>query len=1151
MLTSMRRVLPLTIGLLLLGVVVWVAGPYFAFADYRPLESAVARLVLIALLVMAVIGWVLLKRYRANRASDQLVSAVVAQSKVEQPSAEVTQLRERFEEAVAALKQKRRGGQSLYDLPWYVFIGAPGSGKTTALVNSGLHFPLEQRSGRGGLRGIGGTRNCDWWFTDEAVFLDTAGRYTTQDSDAAADSEAWAEFLALLKKYRKRRPLNGVILTVSASDLLQSDGIEGNVEAARRRLDELNRELKIQLPVYLMVTKSDLVAGFAEYFEDLTQEGRSQVWGVTFPYEQTVKGEAAAQCGPQFDRLIVRLNERLFARIEEDREVARRTKVFAFPQQMAVLRDQLIDFIQGVFGSTRFDRLVLLRGVYFTSGTQEGTPIDRLLGALGRRFGAAEAVAPGGRGKAYFIERLLKDVLFAESGLAGVNRRFEVQTAAAQLAAYVALGVLTLTGIVAWSVSYNRNRTHVDEVAAAVVPLASIPAVAPGGALDEALPRLEALRAVVAVADRHQGSVPWGMRWGLYQGRSLGVSARDAYTRELAGVLLPQVAARFKLRLGQYASEPEKLYEYLKGYLMLGDPSHLNKEHLTYLADLEWADSYAGDPERAQQVGRHFRSMLDNGDTVRPMAIDESLVAQARSTLRQASLGELVYRYVRIEYSNDASRAVRLDVAAGLGADRVLRRRSGSLADPVPSIYTKPVFEEIVAKGTDVLVLQFTNEFWVWGDARPSLSASARLGADFLERYETDYIAAWDRILADIEATPTGSIAETKEALAILGGATSPLRGLLRTVDDNTYLVRPAEAPAPGLAGSLGRRLEGVLTSGRQRLGVTTVTPGARITAHFEPIHRLVAGDAGSAPIDGVLQGIQRLQQRLLPIGEAVGATSPGDPASIAAVGQSANDLRRDAAPLPPSIAAVVTSAANGAAAAVRGGVRNSVESRYQQDVARECRLIVADRYPFFRASRSDVPLADFGRLFGYGGIYDTFFRSELVALVDTARTPWAWRRDETGAAVGGATDILRRFEAAQRIREMYFRPGSQDPELRFTITPEELDAGAQRFTLDIDGQVVDYRHSAPRPVPITWPGPRPGVATATFEERGGGRPNLVLDGPWAWLRFMDAVRVERVSEVRFSLTTAAGGHQARVMLEAPSIRNPYGRRDLEQFRCE
>ncbi len=292
-----RRVVVSGVGFLLLAAFIWYAGPYFAFADYRPLETVTARLIAIALVAVVWIVSALLKRLRAYRASDKLVAAVITQahSGPERPTAEALQLREKFEDAAATLKQKRRGGHTLYELPWYVIIGAPGSGKTTALVNSGLHFPLEQRSGRSALRGVGGTRNCDWWFTDEAVFLDTAGRYTTQDSDAGADSAGWSEFLALLRKYRKRRPVNGVILTISAADLMtQNQGArEAHVAAARRRLNELNKELKIQVPVYLMVTKCDLIAGFTEYFDDLPQDGRAQVWGMTFPYDQTAKGEAA------------------------------------------------------------------------------------------------------------------------------------------------------------------------------------------------------------------------------------------------------------------------------------------------------------------------------------------------------------------------------------------------------------------------------------------------------------------------------------------------------------------------------------------------------------------------------------------------------------------------------------------------------------------------------------------------------------------------------------------------------------------------------------------------------------------------------------------------------------------------------------------
>ena len=53
-----------------------------------------------------------------------------------------------------------------------------------------------------------------------------------------------------------------------------------------------------------MVTKCDLVAGFAEYFDDLTQEGRAQVWGVTFPYEQTLERRGdARRSRREFDAL--------------------------------------------------------------------------------------------------------------------------------------------------------------------------------------------------------------------------------------------------------------------------------------------------------------------------------------------------------------------------------------------------------------------------------------------------------------------------------------------------------------------------------------------------------------------------------------------------------------------------------------------------------------------------------------------------------------------------------------------------------------------------------------------------------------------------------------------------------------------------------
>ena len=170
-------------------------------------------------------------------------------------------------------------------MPWYIIIGPPGSGKTTALVNSSLDFPLAEQFGKGALQGVGGTRNCDWWFTNDAVLIDTAGRYTTQDSHKVVDSSAWESFLKLLKKHRRRRPINGAIVSISIQDLLLQTEEERvqHAKIIRTRIDELMQKLEIRFPVYLIFTKTDLVSGFTEYFEDLSKEDREQVWGISLP----------------------------------------------------------------------------------------------------------------------------------------------------------------------------------------------------------------------------------------------------------------------------------------------------------------------------------------------------------------------------------------------------------------------------------------------------------------------------------------------------------------------------------------------------------------------------------------------------------------------------------------------------------------------------------------------------------------------------------------------------------------------------------------------------------------------------------------------------------------------------------------------------
>jgi type VI secretion system protein ImpL len=1140
------------IAFALIAVFIWFAGPYFAFGTYHPLESETSRYIVIGLLVVVWLLWGVIKWLRASQATDKLVGALVsARPEKEKPSPEAAKLRERFEEAVAALKQ--RGGRSLYDLPWYVFIGAPGSGKTTALVNSGLRFPLEQRSGRGAIRGVGGTRNCDWWFTEEAVFLDTAGRYTTQDSDQTSDSEGWREFLTLLRNYRVRRPLNGVILTISCQDLLTQGENEREtyVEAARRRLQELTDELKVQLPVYVMVTKCDMVPGFADYFNDLSQEGRAQVWGVTFPYDQSLNGSAPDSISAEFDALMRRLNDRVFARVEEERGGRRRASVFAFPQQMAALRDLVAGFAGDVFQASRGDRQVLLRGVYFTSGTQDGTQIDRLLGAISRRFGVSGDVAPPapGKGKAYFVERLLREVVIGESGLAGVNRRLELQKAVWQLAAYAATVLVVVIGLVVLYVSYSNNRSYLDQVTRDVATLKAVRPPAPRASLEAFMPFLNAARAVSDSANRYRDDTPWSMRWGLYQGTAIGNSARDAYLRELDSVLLPRFGARVRQHVIDYAGDPEKLYYYLKAYLMLGEPKRLDKKYMQFVADLEWPPPASGSRSGALP-STHIRNLLEYSDTLRPIPIEPVLVSQARSNLRQASIPKIIYGQIKRAYADDPN-AIRLDSVAGLGIEKVLRRRSGRpLSEPVPAIYTQKVFKDVTGPNMLKFVRQFAEEEWVWGGGGVAGAAnSSRLSPEVASVYERDYVDWWTGFLNDLEIVPFNSIQQYADALGIITGPTSPLKGVLKVAADNTSLVGAAPDPSKQ---SIGERIAGTARDAFQRgqQMVTGASPaGTAVTQRFEPLQRLVTGTP--PPFDAVLDQVKKIREGVSRVATQLGGTAPLTAITDPGVNDLWRSVEQDASNLPEPADRLVKEIVRNAGERVRAEATLELDKLYESQIVARCNAIIQGKYPF--GGGSEIPLADFGEVFGYGGLYDKFFTERLDKVVDSAQTPWSWR----SAPLSSSAQLLPQFQRAERIRRMFFAAGSKTPELNFTLTLSSLDKDATRFFLEINGQRYDVKPGAAGGSPAVWPGPgKTGYVYAAFEDNVAAPERInPYQSSWALFRLVDYTRqapAARADETTTTLRFFTKYHTALVTVEAPNaVSNPFAASDWRQFTCE
>jgi len=609
---------------------VWFAGDTVALGSLRPLDGPFERLALIIAAAALWLGWELARARRTLQENERLLEGLAGgladQDSASRAAHEISILRKRFEEALAMLRKARFRGadgerRMVSQLPWYMFIGAPGSGKTTALLNAGLRFPLGDPRAGNTLQGVGGTRNCDWWFTDEAVLLDTAGRYTTQESDREADAAAWLGFLELLKRFRPRQPLNGAIVTLSVADLVHwnEEELARYAGHVRERLWELTTRLGVRLPVYLMITKADLLAGFNEFFAELDAEGRAQVWGTTFDLTAL---QAEARMSARFEEEFSRLERRLYAvlpgRLQEERDLQRRAAIYRFPQQFRMAGPMIASFLDSAFGTGWGAEPPLLRGVYFASGTQEGSPIDRVLGTLARNFNLERKVQPPslGSGRSFFLKRLLREVIFGESGLAGVDMAEERRRRMARVAAYAILAGASVALAIAWTASYFGNRSLIAaaeaSTAAARRELEALPAIRPGeeARLVAALNRLRDLRPA-------EGS--WIHRFGLYQGEKLQAQAERAYRNALRESLLAHLATSLEARL---RSAPSR--DVLDGYVALFETA--DEKLIGRAAAAAWQV-----PEK--DLSAHLRAALAERPLALPRSRDDALIGEARRKL--------------------------------------------------------------------------------------------------------------------------------------------------------------------------------------------------------------------------------------------------------------------------------------------------------------------------------------------------------------------------------------------------------------------------------------------------------------------------------------------------------------------------------------
>lgn len=406
--------------------------------------------ILAALLALVVLFVLFLMLRRAVRSSSEEKTVSAAARSGSPPAAIVMlgasklDLARSFAQALRRLKALTDAYGWRYSTPWYLMLGEKGAGKSTILGSlSALH------AGEPDFEAVPG-QQLSWHFLNQGVVLDIAGRMVLGTDTQPADERSWRHILKLLAERRPQRPADGVILTISCSDFvgpgrLNSDALLAKADQLRHRLIELGQKFGLQLPVYVIVSKCDLIAGFQSFWREISPHHRTEIFGWSNPRDLDSEVTPADFDG-EFDGVTETLYRLHLEIAGRERNAVDPEGALLFPSEFERLRDSLRLYCLGLFRRDVYHDAFFFRGVYFTG---DGGPPGQMLLSSNLPSSPAAPVSP--RPFLLFAQDLFARKILPEGSLAAVARPGRalhsrpVRIAAGILAGFILIGGSGLT----------------------------------------------------------------------------------------------------------------------------------------------------------------------------------------------------------------------------------------------------------------------------------------------------------------------------------------------------------------------------------------------------------------------------------------------------------------------------------------------------------------------------------------------------------------------------------------------------------------------------------------------------------------------------------------------------------------------------------
>lgn len=1132
---------------------IWIAGPDWKVGEHHPFAPLLSRWLVTAIFALLAIGWLTVKVIARLQHLEKLQRQLVRQQD-DPDSADINQQDQYLTLWKQQLQRHLGGARALYRLPWYMVIGTKNSGKTT-FIREGYKLKDIATQQSVSVDGAAPLRvRC--WLGEQAVIIDPAGDLigqplSTASGETSLNNRLWQSLNAWLLEARARQPLNGIIFTVDVHRLLTANKAEREVYTAdiQQRLQDIQLSLHCQLPLYVVLTKMDLLYGFGAMYQNLSKSAREAVLGVTFSADATHWREELQQFWQQW---ISQLNAAMPDMMLHSVDAGQRSQLFSFIRQMHGLHDATEQLLTGILYTGEGSN-PLLRGVYLTSSAQRGQMDDVFTQSAAVQYHLAPQAFPTwpvADTGAYFARELFNSVLLAEPNLASENRLWlkRNRKRMALFSGVSALAAVVLWGY--WQHYYRVNYRAGEEVLAQSKTFLSV--TVPAGEDDYGnlqLPLLNPVREATLAYGDYRDRKGLFADMGLYQGDKIGPYVERTYLQLLQQRFVPALMSGLLKQLNAAPAGSEEKLEILRIMRMLEDNSGRNIPWVKQYMSTRWSREFNGQSALQQQLMGHLDYALKHTDwhaareegdryAIKSFEPYAAPIRAAQRELSKLSIYQRVYQNLRLRAQDALPPALNLRDQIGASFDDVFVANDERQLI-VPQFLTRNGLQNYFVKQNDRFIELTVMDSWVLNltkNVQYSEADRKEIQRQVTEQYIGDYNATWQAAMNNLSIGEFDDLPQAIGAIEQVISGEQPLRRALQTLGDNTRLpVIPDTASA---------------TEREQLLKTSDYTLLTRINREFAPETSVLVekGDKGSV-LQSVYQKLTELHRYLLAIHNS---PVPGKAALKAVqlrLDQNNSDpifeVQQQAKNLPEPLNRWVGALANQAWRVVMKEAIQYMEVEWNESIVTQYQNYLAGRYPFNPQAKEDVPLSEFERFFGPKGALEMFYQNNLKPFVENNLTA-----DDDGQPLI-REDVLEQLAKAKKIRDTFFS-AQNGLGVQFAVEPVTLSGNKRRSILNLDGQLLDYAHGRGGKVHLVWPnsmraGEESKITLVPTENNKSPR-SLTFSGPWAQMRLINAGALTNVNSTTFDVRFGVDGGEMTYRVYVDESDNPFAGGLFSQF---